>query len=506
MKKTPLLLLLSSLLLTSCSLFINSYKPFSYDQNSYEEVRHEIDEDEYYQHEELDKVTYYKNKDVTSSGEGLSLLPNHSFMTSKGEAKLLVIPITFKNSGSSLNTLEERKINIQNTFFGNKEMNQYYSVAEYYERSSYGELSIKGDVTNWYTYEGDVNENSGQTTSKTIVEAALKDIANNPDRYFNNKEYNSLSNFLHDGSDYIDGIFAIYDHPSIASNNKDNIFWAYTNSVEPNSSTQIKEGIKYAHYCWASYDFMNVSFNKVDARTYIHEIGHLIGLEDYYNTSSSYQPTGCLDMMDANLGDHNAFSKMVLGWVTPKVIKEKGEISLSPFVNSGDVLLLPIGDNYKNTAFEEYLLVEYFAPTGLNNHFGSRYIVNTSDGNSHTFSYFSSYGFKVYHVSAKLGFYSSLIKHELMREDITNNNGVYLSTWYIDYVNINNGITSNSATPLIGLLGRAGLDHFKQGIPASNADLFIAGTSFIPSQYNVNSNYSFTVTYSSSTKGIILVN
>ena len=54
----------------------------------------------------------------------------------------------------------------------------------------------------------------------------------------------------------------------------------------------------------------------------IHETGHSLGLPDYYDYDGSQGPdggVGGLDQMDGNWGDHNCFSKYVLGWVAPTI-------------------------------------------------------------------------------------------------------------------------------------------------------------------------------------------
>ena len=57
------------------------------------------------------------------------------------------------------------------------------------------------------------------------------------------------------------------------------------------------------------------------AQTIIHETGHVLGLPDYYQYASqqggSADRTGILtfDIMMQNQGDHNGFSKWMLGWL-----------------------------------------------------------------------------------------------------------------------------------------------------------------------------------------------
>ena len=67
---------------------------------------------------------------------------------------------------------------------------------------------------------------------------------------------------------------------------------------------------------FAGIDF--VSYNqdaKLDSTVYIHETGHLLGLDDYYDYNDDIGPRGGIgktDMMENNIGDHSSLSKILL--------------------------------------------------------------------------------------------------------------------------------------------------------------------------------------------------
>ena len=92
-----------------------------------------------------------------------------------------------------------------------------------------------------------------------------------------------------------------------------------------------------------------------------------MGLDDYYDyypNSGSDEGVGGADMMDYTVGDHSAYSKIMLGWTTPQIVTQNGTFTLSPFAESGDCLLIML--NFDNSYFSEYLLIDFYTATGLN--------------------------------------------------------------------------------------------------------------------------------------------
>jgi hypothetical protein len=138
----------------------------------------------------------------------------------------------------------------------------------------------------------------------------------------------------------------------------------------------------------------------------------MMGLDDYYSYDydgkTNYDtPTGGIDMMDFNIGDHDSYSKYILGWKTPTVVTpsylaaNNNQLSLSSFTENGDYLLIPIydsdgNDDYNETAFDEYLLLELYTPTGLNE-------MDSNNLYTNNLREYTKPGILVYHVNSRIG-------------------------------------------------------------------------------------------------------
>ena len=182
-----------------------------------------------------------------------------------------------------------------------------------------------------------------------------------------------LSKYDSNNDGCIDALYIIYNHPIM--HNDTSFWWAFQYFTFEDYKF---DGLYSYNYVFSSFDFLFEDQKNNNPRPLIHESGHIFGLEDYYNTSSSgiYQPTGFADMMDANIGDHTGLSKMKLNWVTPKVIKEEGEITLSPFHSSGDLILIPTSKGYNNTPYDEYLLLD---DVTVNIHYSGKLVSTNAD-------------------------------------------------------------------------------------------------------------------------------
>lgn len=330
----------------------------------------------------------------------------------KGNSMMLIIPVWFTDSSSYITGDREAVRNdIYSTFFGNETDTGWRSVSGYYKQESYNQLNISGTVTPWWECKYTANQiTNTDATSKLVKEAVEWFSKNNSD----------ISSFDTDKDGYIDGVALIYGAPdystysSVSGGRWSENMWAYSYWIQ--EPTQIGKVIPNT-YMWASYDFMydsttpkngpfgygDCSHCSVDAHTYIHEMGHILGLQDYYDYAindsvlvAGYEAAGVFSMQDNNIGGHDPFSKIALGWSKPILVSETCTITIKPNQSSGDVILL--SPNFTGSPFDEYILIELYTPTGLNQ-FDSRYAYF----NNISYKGPTSSGCRVWHVDARLG-------------------------------------------------------------------------------------------------------
>ena len=195
----------------------------------------------------------------------------------------------------------------------------------------------------------------------------------------------------------------------------DNVFWAYTHHVyNNNAGGTITSPYTFAVMSWdmmfeearrANGEYIPWTDTEiangvalVDSRTFIHEHGHVLSMPDYYSYDyNNDSPLGGLDMMDHNVGDHGAYNKINYNWIMPRVVNHPVTVTLQAHQISGDVIVLPAKNGWKDTMIDEYLVLEYVTPTGLNQR-DSQYRYRESYPR-----HFQTGGLKVVHVDSRLG-------------------------------------------------------------------------------------------------------
>ena len=323
----------------------------------------------------------------------------YSAIPSIGERKMLVVPVDFVDYPSS--NLPKNSLDlIKGAFFGSDSINQFYSVSSFFEKSSYGRLHIDGEVTSWIRSDIPYAELKNYPLAKSKLKLVRGNIVTKLKEAYG-QEYLDQFQFEYGGVKHLP-IYLIYSAPT---GERGTMMWAFTiNDPDPTA--------------WSSFDLIRENKGKVDSHTYIHECGHMFGLDDYYDTDSNYfgtvSPTGRMDMMDYSIGDETAFSKMLMNWTYPIVPKKSTTITLRPFSQSGDLILL--SSNWNKSLFDEYILLEFYTP----------HYINKVDSSYRKEGYGlpSRPGLKIYHVSGEL--------NATTPEFMNNNNCPYILG---DYVN-----------------------------------------------------------------------
>lgn len=312
--------------------------------------------------------------DVMNNFQGTKKLPHEK------KSKILVVPVDFtdyraddKLEGGAVGARET----IAKAFFGESEDTGWESLKTYYEKTSYGALTFEGAVTDWYHADYSTAEFANIPAYGRYAQAfqptwkLLDEIT----EWCIDTLCMDLKEFDTDNDGYIDGIWMVYSCPQQYNGDSDN-FWAYTfsnynNYVDDDGNFLGKPNTDPISFCyaWASYNFFfEGHYDKPDLHTFIHETGHMLGLEDYYDYDKVSGVAGGVDMMDYNIGDHCSYSKYLMNWTSPYVLdgtKDRVEIELKPFESSGDFILLR-DTTWNKSVFDEYILIEYYTPTGLN--------------------------------------------------------------------------------------------------------------------------------------------
>ncbi|HSN53116.1 MAG TPA: M6 family metalloprotease domain-containing protein [Candidatus Sulfomarinibacteraceae bacterium] len=235
---------------------------------------------------------------------------------------------------------------------GDPALYPYESLAGFYRRASYGALEITGSTLGWYTTDyprEDVYETA--VGRELLIREAIEHW---------DAEGHDFAQYDNDGDGVIDYFVVIWTGPH---GEWAEFWWGYQTRFRNTAYTV--DGVRLGTYSWQweSYDWPGPFSPDV----VIHETGHALGLPDYYDYDDSVGPrggVGGMDQMDGNWGDHNAFSKWMLGWLDPDVVNEGADgIILSPTDEWPRAVVFMHGDPVADP-FAEYFLAQLRRPVG----------------------------------------------------------------------------------------------------------------------------------------------
>lgn len=369
------------------------------------------------------KVRYFTAEDYSGETTAFdfndygseSLYGDIHYLSNSGNLKLLVIPVWFTNSENFFSTSQKQGLRsyIQDKILG--EYNPYYSASlkRFYETESRGALTISATITEFY----ETNDASttypdiGVDTTKThnLAESAAN-------WYFTNNPTDSRSNYDLDNDGNIDGIILFYAayYYGLKSETQRTTAYAW-----PNTSSS--RHYNTACFCSIGSIFgfnkntntttvknatdlgsINVAAYKRGSHQVVHEVGHMFGAVDLYEYSSAeqtkYYPCGGFSMQDSDQGSHEPYHTNLIGWTKPDIyasddyeVGDEVTINIDDFQSSGNNIVLTKTWNEYNSLFDEYLILELYSPTGLNEFDGSQPQYN-----------FNGVGFRLWHVNSIL--------------------------------------------------------------------------------------------------------
>lgn len=224
------------------------------------------------------------------------------------------------------------------------------SLRAYYSRSSYGLLDIQGSTLGWY-------RPSVPRSQIAKTDAGRDNLIKEAITYFD-QQGTDFSQFDNDGDGAIDYFLVFWTGPDQGWSS---FWWGYQTQFSDSSFTVDGKRLRDYSWQWETNPSQEGGLTHFSPNTCIHETGHALGLPDYYDYNSSVGPrggVGGLDMMDGNYGDHNCFSKFLLGWLTPTVYDSPEQaISLrNSAENPEAALIIPSSDS--TGPFSEYFMLQ----------------------------------------------------------------------------------------------------------------------------------------------------
>ena len=282
-------------------------------------------------------------------------------LPSIGTNRIPVIAVSFPDYAFTEENISDL---LQQNFFGlaNPDDPQYpqESISAYYERASNGKMKLTGDVFT-YTAEHPIDWYADDDARSLVTE-----IMTALDEQIDYQVYDSDKNKI------IDAIAIVLPDETLEiDNDADEVpdWWAFTTSV---TNKQKYDELEIGDFCLVVYD-------KSDCTGFIgkvaHELGHAMGLPDYYKYTkdNSFENDGLSgpagnELMDEGRGDLSACSKLLLGWLSEDEVQvysgDSQTFKITSMQYSPSCILIP--RNTDDGYLSEYFLIEYITEEANN--------------------------------------------------------------------------------------------------------------------------------------------
>ncbi|MDH4157093.1 MAG: M6 family metalloprotease domain-containing protein [candidate division Zixibacteria bacterium] len=279
-----------------------------------------------------------------------------------GELRLLAVLVEFTDHPASVG-----ESFFDSLVFGT----QGATVSSYYGEISYGQLDLVtlhlpssvGWVTAPNTYAYYVDGKSGTGDYPRNTQKLVEDIVDMIDAAVDFAQYDN------DGDGFVDNLMVVHSGPGAEFSGGDDDIWSHKYAIAPRE----KDNVYISTYTiqpeyWTEPGDMTVGI-------YAHELGHVFGLPDLYDTDYSSRGIGRWGLMSygswngpSGMGESPAhpcaWSRAVMGFVVPsEITASRYEAAMSDVETGGPVFRLPTA-----VPGNQYFLVENRQRVGFDAH------------------------------------------------------------------------------------------------------------------------------------------
>lgn len=307
-------------------------------------------------------ITTETTSSTTESSDGDFINPPikdvKGFLPSQGEAELVIFYIDFPDCKYTYEPTEQQ---IEEIAFGAEDTGDsnypFDSMSAFYSRSSKGAMNLKGKVFR-YTAK---NEQAYYNENKFLITQECYEA-------FRDSE--DFSQFDGNNDGYIDTTLL-----TVPTGAGDDYWWPCAGPVDRDD--YLVDGKKVGHIITGNAQIESETDYTNFNSTYLHEMGHCMGLPDYYlftnpDDSEGMHGMAGIELMDTDAStDFGAVSKLQLGWYksSQMFIYDGSQDSATYTLNNAqggnsNCIIIPYGD--LNNYHSEYFIIEYTTPTGNN--------------------------------------------------------------------------------------------------------------------------------------------
>ncbi|WP_295219600.1 dockerin type I domain-containing protein [Ruminococcus sp.] len=290
-------------------------------------------------------------------------------LPSQGEASLVIFYIDFPDctysNKLSAEELQEIAFGPENT---SSENYPFESMSAFYARSSKGAMELNGQV---FSYTAKNSISAYGTDKVALAKECFEAFKDSVD----------FSQYDSDGDGKIDA--TLFTVPETADNDN---WWPCAGGFGDGEYTV--DGVKVGHIITGNADSVSITnFNS----SYLHEMGHCMGLPDYYlyysDDGEGMHGSAGTELMDMDAySDFSAFSKLMLGWYREDQISvydpSQGAQTFqlkSAQTGDGNCVIIPYG-KLDEKYFSEYFILEYSTVDGNNSGVASQWWTEIDSG------------------------------------------------------------------------------------------------------------------------------